>query len=166
MAGMRAAQLSGVKRASRLAAISLVEALIAIGILGSGATASVATLMEMNKNATLSRLRTGAGTVAQNQIDYLLSIQPYNPQKGQIPPELAVGTRTQGSATAPTVPIYTDPQTGVANTLGWVVTEVTDMGQSLNGIDYNLRRANVTVFYKFRNKTYSIEMSTLRASDI
>lgn len=140
--------------------------MIAIGILGGGATASIATMLEMNRNATLSRLRTGAGTVAQNQIDYILSIQPYNPQKGQIPPELAVGTRSQGTALVPTVPIYTDPQTGLVNTLGWIVTDVADMGQNLNGIDFNLRRATVTVFYKFRNKTYSIEMTTMRASDI
>jgi type II secretory pathway pseudopilin PulG len=163
---MASACSSGVKRASRQIATTLLEALIAIGILGGGATASISTLLQMNKNATLSRLRTGAGTVAQNQIDYILSIQPYNPQKNQIPPELVVGTRTLGSATAPTVPIYTDPQTGVVNTLGWVVTDVADMAQGLNGIDYSLRRATVTVFYKFKNKTYSVELTTMRASDI
>src|SRR4051812_37574738 len=37
-----------VKRRSHLAGMTLIEALIAIGILGGGATASVATLMEMN----------------------------------------------------------------------------------------------------------------------
>jgi hypothetical protein len=71
-----------------------------------------------------------------------------------------------GSPTAPTVPIYTDPQSGVVNTFGWVVRDVADMGQNLNGIDYNLRRATVTVFYKFRNKTYSLDLTTMRASDI
>lgn len=154
------------KRSTRRTATTLIEALLAIGILGGGATASISTLLQMNKNATLSRLRTGAGTVAQNQIDYILSIQPYNPQKSQIPPELALGTTMIGSPTAPTVPVYTDPQSGVVNTYGWVVTDIADMGQNLNGIDYNLRRATVTVFYKFRNKTYSVDLTTMRASDI
>ena len=140
--------------------------MVAVGILGGGGAASIATLLDMNRNAALSRLRTGAGTVAQNQIDYILSIQPYNPQKGQIPPQLVVGTTMQGSATAPTIPVYTDPQTGLVNTWGWIVTDVADMAQSLNGIDYGLRRATVTVYYKFRNKTYSIDMTTMRASDI
>lgn len=157
---------SGVKRTSKSAGTTLFEVLVAIGILGAGGSASIATLLDMNRNASLSRLRTGAGTVAQNQIDYILSIQPYNPQKGQIPPELVVGTRTQGSATLPTVPIYTDPQTGLVNTLGWIVTDVTDMTQGLGGVDYSLRRATVTVFYKFHNKTYSIDLTTMRASDI
>ncbi len=154
------------KKARSFSGTTLIEALIAIGILGGGATASIATLLDMNRNAALSRLRTGAGTVAQNQIDYILSIQPYNPLKGEIPPQLALGTTLQGSASAPTIPIYTDPNTGQVNTWGWITTDVADMAQGLNGTDYSLRRATVTVFYKFRNKTYSIDMTTMRASDI
>ena len=118
-------------KARRIAAVTLLEIMVAIAVLGTGSSACVATLLNMNHNATLSRLRTGAGTVAQNQIDYFLSIQPYNPQKNQIPPQLAVGTRYIGSSAAPTVAIYTDPRTGLVNCWGWIVSDVADMEQSL-----------------------------------
>src|ERR1700761_5002536 len=75
-----------------LAAFTLAEVMVALGIFGISAAASVAALLRMNNNAALSRLQTGASTVAQNQIDICLSDSPFNPQKGQIPPELTVGS--------------------------------------------------------------------------
>ncbi len=148
------------------AAFTLIEVLVGLGVLGGAAAAAIAALLQMNYNANLSRLRTGAGTAVQNQIDYLLSVQPYNPQKNQVPAALEVGTQLKGSASNPTVPIYTDPVTGQVVVWGWMVTEVTDTNQTCNSVNLNLRRANVTAFYVFRNRTYSIEMSTLRSSDI
>jgi prepilin-type N-terminal cleavage/methylation domain-containing protein len=145
---------------------TIIEIMAAIGILGIASAGTIATLVQMNQNASLSRLRTGAGTVAQNQIDYLLSIQPYNPQKNQIPPELALGTRTTGSQATPTVPIYTDPRTGQVSVLGWITSEVSQIMQTVNGVNVELRRANVTVSYTFRGRVHSVDMSTVRASDI
>jgi hypothetical protein len=149
-----------------LAAVTLAELMVALSVLGVGTSITIALMLQLNRNATLSRLRTGAGTVAQNQIDDLLSIQPYNPQKGDIPPELAIGTINQGTAAAPTVPIYTDPVTGLVTQMGWMSTTVTDMNQSLNGINYNLRQCVVTVSYNFHGKTYSVVFTTMRGSDI
>lgn len=140
--------------------------MIAVGVLGTGAAAAIAALLQMNYLATLSRLKTGAATVAQNQIDTILSIQPYNPQYNQIPPQLALGTTMTGTPQAPTVPIYTDPVTGTVVVNGWVVTTISDTGQSVNGVSMNLRQASVTVFYTFRGQTHHLQMTTLRGSDI
>jgi len=140
--------------------------MVSIGVLGSGAASAIACLLQLNYNATLSRLKTGAGTVAQNQIDTILSIQPYNPQYNQIPPQLAVGITLTGSPQNPTVPIYTDPVSGTVVVYGWVVTNVSDTNQSVSGVNLNLRQANVSVFYTFRGKTYQVQMNTLRGSDI
>ena len=155
-----------IMRNNKSLGFTIIEIMAAIGILGIASAGTIATLVQMNQNASLSRLRTGAGTVAQNKIDYLLSIQPYNPQKNQIPPELALGTQNTGSQATPTVPIYTDPRTGQVSVLGWITTEVSQIMQTVNGVNVELRRANVTVSYTFRGRVHSVDMSTVRASDI
>ena len=58
-------------------------------------------MIRMNTNAALCRLQTGASTVAQNQIDLILSDSPFNPQYSQVPPELTIGTTNTGSSTNP-----------------------------------------------------------------
>src|SRR3954469_19462643 len=97
----------------RRAAFTLAEVMVALGIFGITSTAAVSAMLRMNNNAALSRLQTGASTVAQNQIDLCLSDSPFNPQKSQIPPELTVGSTSTGSVTNPTVPVYTDPKSGL-----------------------------------------------------
>ena len=153
-------------KAKLRSAFTLLETVVSVAVLGAGTAAAIAALLQMNYLAALSRLKTGAGTAAQNQIDAILSIQPYNPQYNQIPPQLAFGSTLTGSPQNPTVPIYTDPVTGNVVVSGWIVTNITDTGQSVNGVSLNLRQATVTVFYIFRNQTHQVQMTTLRGSDI
>lgn len=150
------------------AAFALVEVMVACGLLALGAAASVQALLRMNHNAALSRLQTGASTVAQNRIDLILSDGPFNPQKNppQVPPVLAAGNQAIGSATAPTVPIYTDPATGEVSVRGWMTSNIVNTNTMLGGQNLNIYRATVTVFYEFRGRSYSVAMSTLRTSDI
>jgi len=121
----------------------------------------------MNTNAALCRLQTGASTVAQNQIDLILSDAPFNPQYNQIPPELTVGLNNPtnaGTSTSPTVPVYTDPSTG-AQVLGWMTTVVADTNTKLNGNVLYIYQATVTVSYVYKGRTYSVKMCTMRTSD-
>ena len=120
----------------------------------------------MNNNAALSRLQTGASTVAQNRIDLILSDGPFNPQKNQIPPSLALGTQEIGTAANPTIPIYTDPVTNTVSVWGRMTSTIADTGAVYSGTTLNLYRATVTVFYSYRGKPYSVTMQTLRTSDI
>jgi prepilin-type N-terminal cleavage/methylation domain-containing protein len=145
---------------------TLAEVLIAMAILGLTAGSTISSLVRMNHNAALSRLRTGAGTIAQSQIDLVLSEMPFNPQKGQIPPSLVLGTRSQGNAWYPSVPIYTDPKADGVNVLGWMTTTVTNTGTTYNGVDLNIYRATVSVSYQYRGRTYTVAIDTLRTSDI
>ena len=150
----------------RQAAFSLAEVMVAVGIFGIMASASIVALNQMNNRAFISRCQTGASTVAQNQIDLILSDMPFNPQKNQVPPELSVGTTTDGSATAPTVPIYTDPRTGGIVIRGWMTTTIADTGTTMSGVALSVYRVSVTVTYKFRGKTYAVTMNSMRCSDI
>ena len=149
----------------RQAAFTLAEVMVALGLFGITATAAVSAMLKMNNNASLSRLQTGASTVAQNQIDLVLSDSPFNPQKSQVPPELTIGTTSIGSSTSPTVPVYTDPKTGL-QVLGWMDTTVADTATTLNGTALNVYQISVIVSYKFKGRLYSVSMSTLRCSDI
>jgi prepilin-type N-terminal cleavage/methylation domain-containing protein len=149
----------------RSAAFTLAEIMVALGIFGITAAASVAAMLRMNNNAALSRLQTGASTVAQNQIDLCLSDSPFNPQKSQVPPALTAGTTNAGSAASPTIPVYTDPKTGM-QVMGWMVTQVDDTSTTLSGRNLNVYRVTVTVNYKFKGRFYSVKMSTVRTSDI
>lgn len=144
----------------------LSEVLVSLGVFGILAGVSLVALTHMNNRAFLSRCQTGAGTVAQNQIDLILSDMPFNPQKGQVPPELTIGTASAGSATTPTLPIYTDPKTGIVSVYGWMSTTVADLGASYNATPLNTYRATVTVSYKYKGRTYTVTMNTLRTSDI
>jgi prepilin-type N-terminal cleavage/methylation domain-containing protein len=149
----------------RQTAFTLAEVMVALGLFGITASAAVSAMLKMNNNAALSRLQTGASTVAQNQIDLALSDSPFNPQKNQIPPELTLGTTSAGDATSPTVPVYTDPKTGL-RVLGWMTTVVADTGSTYSGIALNIFRITVTVSYKFKGRQYGVSMSTMRCSDI
>ena len=145
---------------------TIIEIIAAIGVLGVASAGTIAVLLQMNQNAALSRLRTGAATVAQNQIDYLLSVQPFNPKKNQVPPELAIGTSNNGTQQAPTVPIYTDPKSGQVSVRGWMETEVSVVPLQVNGVNVDMRRANVRVSYVYRGRIHTVDMATLRTSDI
>lgn len=149
-------------------AFALVEIMVACGLLVLAAAASVQALLRMNHNAALSRLQTGASTVAQNRIDLILSDGPFNPQKTppQVPPVLTAGVQNIGSQSAPSVPIYTDPATGEVTVRGWMTSNIVNTNTMLGGQNLNVFRATVTVFYEFRGRTYSVAMSTLRTSDI
>lgn len=90
----------------------MVEAVIAIGLIGLGVAGSITALIKMNTIASMNRNNTGAYTAVMNEIDTILSHGPFNPQKinevtgrAQIPDELQLGTRTKP------VPIYREPVT-------------------------------------------------------
>ena len=160
------------------AAFTLLEAVVAIGIFGIYSGVGVTALLRMNTNASLSRLQTGASTLAQNQIDLALSDAPFNPQYGQVPPELTVGSSnmygnpqvSSGTAAAPLMAVYTDPISG-NKVLGWMTTLVATTNSTLSagsnapGVALNVYSITVTVSYTYRGKVRSVSMSTLRVSD-
>jgi len=138
---------------------TMVEAVVAIALVGIGVSSTVAALTQMNNFASVSRNATGAYAVVMNQIDKIQSDTPFNPQKGEVPAELTLGT----SAT-PNVSIYKDSAT---NTIvsGTMTTTVTDDSTSWNGVSITRYRATVAVTYRYLNRNYSFTMNTIRASD-
>ena len=139
---------------------------MACGLFSIVAASSAMALLRANHNAALSRLQTGASTIAQNRIDLFLSDGPFNPQKNQYPPALVTGTQLIGTSVNPTIPVYTDPASGAVSVWGWMTSAVADTTTSYNGQALYVYKLRVTVSYRFRGRTYSVEMNTARASDI
>jgi prepilin-type N-terminal cleavage/methylation domain-containing protein len=151
-------------------AFTMIEAVVAVTILGIGVSATVGGLTKLNSMASMARNATGAYTSVMNQIDLIQSDSPFNPQKtnpdgtAQIPPELQLGTHTQNN-----IPIYKDPNTGVI-VVGTMTTTVTDLSSTYtNGsatFALTKYQAVVVVTYTYLNRNYSFGMSTVRTSDI
>jgi type II secretory pathway pseudopilin PulG len=151
-------------------AFTMIEAVVAVTVLGIGVSATVGGLTKLNSMASMARNATGAYTSVMNQIDLIQSDSPFNPQKTntdgtpQIPPELQLGTHTQNN-----IPIYKDPNTGVI-VVGTMTTTVTDLSSTYtNGsatFALTKYQAVVVVTYTYLNRNYSFAMSTVRTSDI
>jgi len=141
--------------------MEVVMSLAAIGTMGAGCYVGFNSL---NAYAVSSRLYSEAQTAAQNQIDLILSKEPFDPVNNKIPTVLTVGTTT-----TPNVFVYKDPVTGNVVVTGTMKTSITDTGATMTfaGATKNLNtyRATVTVTYTYRGKTYNVAMDTMRTGD-
>ena len=169
------------------AGFTFVEVVVGVTIIGVVASSIMWGLTQLNHYATVNRLYTAAQTLAQNQIDLILTKGPYDPAQGKYPDPNILGTSAQvaGGATYtyysdPTTPgtlytaarnvkIHTDPMSGNQIVQGTIKTDVKDTGMtvSVNGTPtaLDLRQATVTVSYTFRNRPYTVVMDTMRTSD-
>src|SRR6478672_10892639 len=172
------------------AGFTLVEIVIALAVLGTMAAGCYIGFSSITNYAVSSRLYSEAQTAAQNQIDLILSREPFDvmvnptriPLELMTSAELAALSPALGSSTPATTSsyypyyalngllardafIYTDPVTGTIIVKGIVTTQVTDVGstETLEGttMGLNIRRATVTVAYTFRNTNYTVVMDTM-----
>jgi prepilin-type N-terminal cleavage/methylation domain-containing protein len=144
---------------------TLMEVLVAVMIVAGIAGSSILGLTQLNNSAAIGRLQTCASTVAQSKLDRFLSVSPFRPDIDNVAPELVVGTVEEGSATAPTVAIYRDPDDATTRVNGWAVTRITDVSTTFNGEKVWAYRCEVTVAYQYRGKPYWVRLSTVRSSD-
>ena len=156
-----------IHRTARLrAGFTLIEIVIALAVLGTMAAGVYIGFNAINAYSVSSRLYSEAQTVCQNQIDLILSKDPFDvtttPQK--IPAVLALG-----ETVTPNVFIYQDPVSGKVIVTGTMTTNVSDANLSMDFAgatsNLNVRRATVTVSYTFRDKNYSVSMDTLRTAN-
>jgi type II secretory pathway pseudopilin PulG len=152
------------QKTPRLDGFTYAEMMMALSILALVAASTFAAMSQANRFAITNRVYTCAQALVQNQIDTFLSVGPFNPQSDLIPAELATGTNTTNN-----IPIYADTASAATIVSGSMTRTVADLGltQTTNSVTQNLytRRLTVTLSYTFGGKSYSIVMSTLRASD-
>jgi len=152
------------KNGSRRQGFTLMEVVMALAVIGTMGAGCYVGFNSLNTYAISSRLYSEAQTAAQNQIDLILSKEPFDPTRNKIPTVL-----TLGATTTPNVFIYKDPVTGNVVVTGTMTTTITDLGTSMTfaGSTKNLNtyRATVTVTYTYRGKTYNVSMDTMRTGD-
>jgi prepilin-type N-terminal cleavage/methylation domain-containing protein len=145
-------------------AFTLMEVVMALAVVGTMGAGAYVGFNSLNTYATSSRLYTEAQTTAQNQIDMILSKEPFDPTRSKIPTVLTLGTTT-----TPNVFVYKDPVSGNVVVTGTMTTTVTDLGATMTfaGSTKNLNtyRATVTVSYTYRGKNYNVSMDTMRTGD-
>lgn len=149
--------------ASRRAGLTLVEVMVASAMIAITCTTFMFVFAQLNQMAMVSRLYTGAWAVAQQQVDLISTDTPFVPKNSEVPTELTPGTATAN------ITVYDDPVSG--NTIpGTMTTAVTAINTTYaNGSVADtlyLYQATVTVSYNYRNRSYSVSMSTLRTADI
>jgi type II secretory pathway pseudopilin PulG len=161
------------RRRSPAAGFTLVEAVVAITLIGIGVVSAIGALTKFNSIASMSRNGTGACTAVMNQIDLIQSDGPFNPQKTnndgtpQIPPELVLDTTRGGPLTQNNVVVYQYKDLAnnkIVIVQGTMTTSVTDLNPG--STTTYLYKAVVTVTYTYLNRSYSFSMSTIRTSDI
>ena len=168
--------LSAKPSSSRLggfrAGFTLVEVLIATALLGLMAGSSIWALTQANNYASIARLYTGAATQAQNQIDFLLTDGPFNPQNSpqQLGSQIAPPyTWTLGQSAPQPVTLYSEVGANGLPThvvTGQMVTTVVSNNVVTQGVNLNLYSATVVITYTYRNKTYRVQLNAMRASDV
>jgi Tfp pilus assembly protein PilV len=160
-------------------AFTLVETVVAIGLIGVGIATVMGALTHINSIAFISRNETGAYTVLMNQVGQFESLSPFNPQKSEIPVDTSNGTyplydmtptpsrQLSVDGTSWNIPVYEYRDNG-NNTITIVnaqLTEtVTDLSTSTPALP-NTYQAVFTLTYTYRNRTYTYSMSGIRTSD-
>lgn len=177
------------------AAFTLVEVLIAIGVLGVMSGGCFIGLTSINAYSVSSRLYSEAQASAQNQVDLILSKAPFDVMvtPKRIPLELmtTVELAALSPALASSPPatsnvyypyyrdangllakkafIYTDPTTNAALVTGTLTSTITEVGDTMTletvTSALNTRRATVRVSYSFRNTNYVVALDTMRTAD-
>lgn len=147
----------------REAGLTLVEVIVAAGMISLTCSSVMFAFTQLNQMAMVSRLYTGAAICAQSQIDLIETDAPFEPQNNLVPTELQPGTATAN------VTVYRDPISNfaVAGTMTTTVTAAN--GSYANGTNTDtlyLYEATVTITYSYRNHSYSVSMSTLRTTDV
>jgi hypothetical protein len=160
------------RKAKRFGAFTLAEVTIALAVIGTMGAGAYVGFNSLNSYAISSRLYSEAQTAAQNQIDLILSKEPFDPARSKVPAVLGgqvLGCNASSTVTTPNVFIYKDPVTNNVVVSGTMTTTITNPCSTMTfagaTADLNAWRATVTVSYTYRNTNYSVSMDTMRTAD-
>lgn len=146
------------------AAFTVLEVCLAALLLASFATASVYSMIQFNKIASMARLRTLAQSVAQEKMDEIMTVSWTT--TGTRPPVLAAGTVTENNiplnndalnSASGLSSIYTNNDVQVTATRATTISPVTGNTRLLS--------ATVTLSYSYGNRPYTVTLTGVRATD-
>src|SRR5438067_11030342 len=116
------------------AAFTLAEVTMALAVIGTMGAGCYIGFNSLNTYAVSSRLFSEAQTAAQNQVDLILSKEPFDPTKNKVPAVLGgavLAANQSTTVTTPNVFVYKDPVNGNVVVSGTMTTVVTNPGSSM-----------------------------------
>jgi len=173
-------------------AFTLVETMVAIGVLGLALEGIYMGMMKINEYAEANRLNSCATQIVLSEIDNALSVRPFYPTTAggadpfddtrntsstdKVPSSLMI-THALGTPVVTKPTIFSDPDVlagitvtnpmVVTGTLSVVATEasITTGGTAATTGTSQLRNINVSLVYQYRGQSHTVQMSCLRAPD-
>ena len=141
--------------------LTLVETIIGLAVIVLTVAAVIFALTQTNSIASTARLYTAAQFLVQNRIDQIQSDTPFVPQSSLIPAELVLTTGSNEPVT-----VYADPARSYSAVVsGTLTSKITDVSVVTSTSAEYAYQALVTLSYRYRNKTFTVAESTVRASD-
>lgn len=146
------------------AAFSIVQAVVAMGVISVAGAAGIMALVQLNNKAAAMRTLNNARAIVQRNIDTALAVS----FSATLQPAILAITSGSGS-------VYDDD--GGGDNLVTIVTPKNVGGQTLKGTltrivtaqansdGADIRRVTFRIDYNIRGRAYSYAMSTLRGSD-
>ena len=171
-------------------AFSLVETLIALGLVGIAVAALYASFLKVNDLADANRINTCAFEIVQARVDKALAIRPFTPVNGSDPlitsgsnpltsdlmlcgsNSVSLGTpckeviniliNSDALATSGSI------QAVVTGTLTTTVNNASILtgGTASSSGTVQLRSINIRMDYQYRGRPYNVQMTCLRAPDV
>lgn len=146
----------------RTRGFTLTEFAVAAGVIAIFVTTAFISMTQMNRYATAARLRTLALAVAQQRVDAILTT-PWT-ITGTRPTILTAGTATENNLVIGDD--ATNAQAGLNSPFtSYDVTVTATRTTVVTNLTARTLRAVVTVSYNYRNRPYTIQLTTLRATD-
>src|SRR5437764_10706428 len=121
------------RKAAR-AAFTLMEVVMALAVIGTMGAGAYVGFNSLNTYAISSRLYSEAQTAAQNQIDLILSKEPFDPVNTKIPAVLGgqvLAANASTTITTPNVFVYKDPVSGNVVVDGTMTTKIRNHGTTM-----------------------------------
>lgn len=148
----------------RQAGIALVQVIMAMGIIALCGAAGLRALIEINRKAAAMRTMNQARAIVQRNIDSALGI-PFN--KTLCPAILAftgsTGTTYDDDGNGDNLENITVGRSGVGAVVKGTLTRIVTAEPNPDSAD--IRRITFRLTYGYRLKTYTYEMTTIRAMD-
>jgi len=177
------------KMHKRSFAFSLVETMIALGLVGITVTTLYTSFVKVNDFADANRINTCAFEIVQARVDKALAVRPFTPVNGSdpfvssgtnpLPSSLMLcgtNTVTLGTPCKETVNILINSdalatsgsiQAVVTGTLTTLVNNATILtgGTTSSSGTVQLRSINIRMDYQYRGRPYNVQMTCLRAPE-
>ena len=149
---------------ARKAGFSLIQVVVAMGVISIAGAAGITALVQLNNKAAAMRTLNNARAIVQRNIDTALAVSFSASQQ----PSILAATSTSGvihddDGGGDNLVTILTPKTAGGLTLKGTLTRI--VGAQANSDSADIRRVTFRIDYTIRGRAYSYAMTTVRGSD-